>query len=367
MRAQGSCHVDPGSGQWFLLGYDDVAAGLSQITRCPPEGPDRHVHFPGNPFSADGPGHSGPRSLISPTFGHRAIARLRDRAQQIVDAALRGKQRGGELRIVEEIGFPLPYHITCDLLGVPDVDNRDELRGWTWKSLELIDAFLPDEQLRDDVEASRCLAEHLRGVIEWKRHHLGDDVLSAILHAADEARVLRPEQILAFVHTLYLAGMHTTVNQTALSMYALLGHRDQWELLRSKPELLDNAVEEALRFEPTAQYMRRTGAADVEIGGVTIPAGVDVVCWIASANRDESRWGPTASKVDITRANARQHLAFGRGPHVCLGSALARLELKTVVGTILGRFPNTVMPEQDLVWSSNVIRGPAELVLELAP
>jgi cytochrome P450 len=204
-------------------------------------------------------------------------------------------------------------------------------------------------------------------VIEWKRHHLGDDVLSAILHAADEARVLRPEQILAFVHTLYLAGMHTTVNQTALSMYALLGHRDQWELLRSKPELLDNAVEEALRFEPTAQYMRRTGAADVEIGGVTIPAGVDVVCWIASANRDESRWGPTASKVDITRANARQHLAFGRGPHVCLGSALARLELKTVVGTILGRFPNTVMPEQDLVWSSNVIRGPAELVLELAP
>lgn len=367
LRAQGACTVDPGSGQWFLLGYDEVATGLSQITRGQPEGPDRHLHFPGNPFSADGPGHTGPRGLISPTFGNRAITRLADRAQQIVDHALRGKERGGELRIVEEIGFPLPYHITCELLGVPDVDNRDELREWTWKSLELIDAFLPDEQLRDDVEASSRLAEHLREVIEWKRDHLGDDVLSAVIHAADAGEVLRTEQILAFVHTLYLAGMHTTVNQTALSLYTLLGHRDQWELLRSKPALLKNAVEEVLRFEPTAQYMRRTGAADVEIGGVTIPAGVDVVCWIASANRDEARWGPTANKVDITRANARQHLAFGRGAHVCLGSALARLELQTVIGTILGRFPNTVMPEQDLVWSSNVIRGPQELVLQLLP
>jgi cytochrome P450 len=250
---------------------------------------------------------------------------------------------------------------------VPDVDNRDELRGWTWKSLELIDAFLPDEVMRENVEASRLLAEHLREVIEWKRDHLGDDVLSAVIHAADAGEIMRPEQILAFIHTLYLAGMHTTVNQTALSLYTLMRHRDQWELLRSQPTLLKNAIEEVLRFEPTAQYMRRTGSADVEIGGVAIPAGTDVVCWIASANRDESRWGPTANKFDITRPNAPQHIAFGRGPHVCLGSWLARLELQTVVGTLASRFPNTVMPEQELVWSSNVIRGPEELVLELEP
>src|SRR5262245_65465503 len=79
MRAQGACYVDPGSGQWFLLGYDEVAAGLSQITRGQPEGPDRHVHFPGNPFSADGPGHTGPRGLISPTFGKIGRASCRER------------------------------------------------------------------------------------------------------------------------------------------------------------------------------------------------------------------------------------------------------------------------------------------------
>src|ERR1044072_5429206 len=102
---------------------------------------------------------------------------------------------------------------------------------------------------------------------------------------------MRPEQVIPYVHTLYLAGMHTTVNQTALSLLAMLEHRAQWELLVARPALLENAVEELLRFEPPAQYMRRTPDRDVDILGVTIPSGTDVVCWIASANRDEQRWG----------------------------------------------------------------------------
>src|SRR5262249_47097046 len=120
--------------------------------------------------------------------------------------------------------------------------------------------------------------------------------------AADEGKVLRTEQILAFVHTLYLAGMHTTVNQTALGMYTLLGHRDQWELLRSKPALLKNAVEEVLRFEPTAQYMRRTGADDVEIGGGGIPAGGGGGWWVAPADRGGGGGGATRDKAGTTPA-----------------------------------------------------------------
>ena len=365
LRDRGPCHVDPGSGQWFLLGYDEVGAGLTRITRGQPDGPDRHVHFPENPFSFDGPGHTAPRGLLAPTFANRTLARFRNRAQQIVDDALRDKQSGDELRVVEEIGFPLPYHITRDILGVPDVENRNELRDWTWKSLELIDAFLPKEKLEANMHASGRLAEHLREVLVWKRDHMGDDAFSVIIRAADEGKVMHPEQILPFIHTLYLAGMHTTVNQTALSLYTLMNHREQWELLRSKPELLENAVEEILRFEPTAQYMRRTTERDVDVGGITLPAGVNVVCWIASANRDEKQWGPTADDFDITRPNARQHVAFGKGPHVCVGSWLARLELQVVLGTILRRFPKTTMPDQELVWSSNVIRGPEELVLRI--
>ena len=366
MRSEGSCWVDPGSGQWFLLGFDDVEAGLARLGRDP-NASERHVHFPDNPFAVDGPGHTQSRRVIMPPFRNNAVQRFRERIQSIVDEALDEKAGGGELRVVEEIGFPLPYHITCELLGVPDVDDRAALKDWTWKSLELIDAFLSEERLRDNLEASAKLAAHLEEVLAWKRRNLGDDVFSAVIRAADEGEVMRPEQIIPFIHTVYLAGMHTTVNQTALGLWTLLEHRDQWELLRSKPELLPNAVDEVLRYEPTAQYMRRVGTPGVEIGGVEIPEGVDVVCWIASANRDEERWGAAAGELDITRPDASRHVAFGKGPHVCIGSWLARLELAIVVESILTRFPGTRLPEQELVWSSNVIRGPQELVLELVP
>lgn len=367
MRAKGSCHVDAGSGKWFLLGFDDVEAGLSRIVRGdPPGGAERHKHFPANPFAADGPEHTGPRRVIAPSFTNRAVQRYRDRAQQIVDDVLSDKTNGSELRVVEEIGFRLPYSLTCDLLGVPEVGNAEELRDWTWKCLDLIDAFPTAEQLRVNLEAAANLSAHLDEVIDWKRDHLADDMLSTILMAADEER-MRPEQIVPYVHTLYLAGMHTTVNQTALSLYALLTHRDQWQLLCDQPGLLENAVEESLRFEPTAQYMRRCGTSDVEIGGVTIPAGTEVVCWIASANRDQTRWGPTADEFDITRDDARQSVAFGKGAHACIGSWLARMELQVVLGSLAQRFPNIEMGAQELVFVSNVIRGPHELVVTLHP
>jgi cytochrome P450 len=111
--------------------------------------------------------------------------------------------------------------------------------------------------------------------------------------------------------------------------------------------------------------MRRTGGTETEIGGVTIPAGKQVVCWIASANRDETQWGPDADELDITRTDAHHHIAFGKGAHVCLGSWLARMELHVVIETILTRFPNSELAVQDLVWTSNVIRGPEELLVTL--
>jgi cytochrome P450 len=111
--------------------------------------------------------------------------------------------------------------------------------------------------------------------------------------------------------------------------------------------------------------MRRTPDHDVDVLGVTIPDGTDVVCWIASANRDPQRWGEQADALDITRADARQHVAFGKGAHVCVGSWLARLELEVVLGTVLERHPGLELPDQELVWSSNFIRGPEELVVRL--
>ena len=229
MREQTPMCIDPATGICFLLRFDDVQTGLTKITRGH-ENDGRHVHFPRNPFAADGPGHTGPRRSIMSMFTNRAVQRFRDRAQKIVDDALVGKERGGELRVVDELGFALPYHLTCAVLGVPEVDNQEQLREWTWRSLELLDAFQTPERVASNLDAAACLAEHLQDVIIWKRAHLDDDVLSMVIRTADEGEVMEPEQVVSFVHTLYLAGMHTTVNQTALSLLALLQHRDQWEL-----------------------------------------------------------------------------------------------------------------------------------------
>jgi cytochrome P450 len=365
LRSQSPVFVDPASGQWFLLDYEGVDAGL-QIDHGESKLPEGQEPFPANPFQLDGPAHAEPRRIITPSLRNRSVQRFRERAQQIVDSALDGKVPGEDLRVVEEIGFRLPYHLTCDLLGIPDVDNSAELRSWTWKTLDLIDAFPTPAQLNDNLEAARCLAEHIEDVTAWKRGHLGDDLFSAVIAAGDAGEVMRPEQVGPYIHTLYLAGMHTTVNQTALGLWTLLEHRDQWDLLLAQSSLLENAVEELLRFEPTAQYMRRTPVRDVNVGGVTIPSGTRVVCWIASANRDPKRWGPTADQLDVTRADARHHVAFGKGAHVCVGSWLARMELHVVLNTVLERFPATELADQELVWSSNVIRGPEELVLRLA-
>ena len=366
LREQAPCWVDPGTGKWFLLSRPLVEAGLSQIVRGHPEGVDRHQHFPANPFAADGPGHVEPRRLIVPRFTNRAVQQWRDRSQQIVDEVLDSKAPGDPLTVVDELAFRLPYALTCEILGVPELDDPSDLRDWTWRSLELIDAFLGPDELRNDLEASAALADHLREVLEWKREHMADDLFSQIIASGDAGEVLRPEQVLSYVHTLYLAGMHTTVNQVPLSLWTLLSHRDQWDLLCERPELLGNAVEELLRFEPTAHYFRRTAEVDVEIEGLTVPAGTDVLCWIASANRDAQWWGDDVDQLDITRPDASKHLTFGFGPHVCIGSWLARLELQVVLGSLVDRFPGTMLADLELVWSSNVIRGPEELVLELA-
>ncbi|HEV8298208.1 MAG TPA: cytochrome P450 [Acidimicrobiales bacterium] len=362
LRVAGRVHFHADSGLWFLLRYDDVGFGLADIRR-----EESTARDPLNPFAIDGPDHTGPRRLITPSFTNRMIQALREQTQQIVDGALDGKRPGDELRLVDEIGYPLPYRLMCDLLGVPELDDVSELRDKTFKSLALIDAFLTPEQIREYVAAWKSLEDHLTEVVAWKRDHLGDDLMSVVIRAADDGTVMSHANVVPYLHTLYLAGMHTTVNQTALSVLALLRNRSQWELLCRRPELVENAVEELLRYDSTAQYMIRNTFEDYTFGDATIPAGSRIVCWISSANRDEERWGPTAGALDVTRADARNHIAFGKGAHVCLGSWLARLELRIVIETLSTRFPRTDLATDDIAWTSGItaIRGPDELLLSL--
>jgi cytochrome P450 len=365
LRARGPVHQHS-SGMWFLVGFEEASAGLSDraFTRYQSEDSPPSDNQRSNPFFLDGPEHALPRRIVVPGLSNRVMDSLRARAQAVVDHALESKDRSGQLHLVDDIGFPLPYQLMCALFGLPELANPAELRSWTLGSLRLIDAFLTPEEIADGTGSSIALHDYISGVVTWKRDNLGDDLMSAVISASDNG-VLRPDQLVPYLQTLYLAGMHTTVHQVALSLLALLRNRPQWELLESHPDLLDGAVEELLRYDSTAQYMKRSPGGPVQIGGVSIPADAEILAWIGSANRDEARWGPTAASLDITRTDARQHIAFGKGPHTCVGLWLARMELQVVLGTIIGRYPGTELAEEPLTWPSSVIRGPEELKLTL--
>jgi cytochrome P450 len=351
---------------WFLVGFEEAGAGLSDraFTHFQnDDNPPSELKLR-NPFFLDGQAHSVARRIVVPGLSRRSVEGWRPRARKIVDQILDQQSAGRQLRLVDAVGFPLPYLLMCDIFGLPELDDPSELRDWTWRSMRLVEAFLTPDEVADGTEASLALFDYISGVVEWKRSRMGDDLVSAVIAATDDG-VLSPAQLVPYLQTLYLAGMHTTVHQAALSVLALMRNRPQWELLVAQPGLLENAVEELLRYDPTAQYMKRSPGGPVEIAGMSIPGDAEIIAWIGSGNRDEARWGPTAGMLDITRNEAHLHIAFGRGPHACVGLWLARVELQELLASLTARFPRMELAEEPQVWPSSFIRGPEELVLTL--
>ena len=151
--------------------------------------------------------------------------------------------------------------------------------------------------------------------IQWKRANPADDLLSLLIHAEEDGDSLTDEELSAQVGRLFIAGHETTVNLIGNGLHALARHPDQAQRLRDQPDLIENAVEEFLRFDAPVQMTRRVNIEPITVEGTDIAAGTFVVCALASANRDEAHFGPTADQLDIGRANAHDHLSFGGGSH----------------------------------------------------
>jgi cytochrome P450 len=173
--------------------------------------------------------------------------------------------------------------------------------------------------------------------------------------------VLNDDELIAQTLLLYIAGHETTVNLIAGGTLALLSYPEQLALLREDPSLTGNAVEELLRYDSPVQASRRVTLEPVTVGGVELPAGAFVLASLASANRDESYFGPDAGQLRLSRENARQHVSFGAGPHHCLGASLARLEASIALSRLASRFPGLAL-DGDVVWNGRInLRGPAHL------
>ncbi|NBH04925.1 cytochrome P450 [Amycolatopsis sp. SID8362] len=359
---------------WFVSRYEDVSAllraGLSVEMRNLAAGPflDQQATLTpdGEPgvlnlsmLDRDPPDHTRLRSLVTKVFTRRAIAALEPQIVALVDASLDRMAEKGTSDLVEELAFPLPFAVISTMLGMPPTDHARirELSGTLVRSLEIV---ADDETMRAIAAADAELSAITRSVIEWKRDHPADDLLTALIAAEHDGQVLDGDELVAQVVLLYVAGHETTVNLIANGVNALLRNPDQLALLRSRPELAPNAVEEFLRYDSPVQQTRRITTSPYSVAGKEIPAGTFVLACLASANRDERFFGPDAAELRLDRAEARHQVSFGAGPHHCLGAALARLEGQVAISRLVRRFPDLGFAGK-LEWNGRInLRGPAK-------
>ena len=317
----------------------------------------------------DPPDHTRLRGLVAKVFTPRSVAALEPYVTGLVDAALDRladeAADGGRADLVSNLAFPLPFAVISRMLGIPDADHERirELSGLLVRTLEPIG----DPDLLVRINRARLeMQEVVRALIDVKRARPGDDLLTALIAAESGGDRLTNEELVAQVILLYVAGHETTVNLIGNGMLALLRAPGEWKKLREAPELAGNAVEEMLRYDAPVQQSRRITLSPYEVGGRTIPAGAFVIAALASANRDEAVFGPDAARVRVERADARNHVSFGGGPHHCLGAALARLEARVAVERSARRFAGLAVAGEP-VWNGRInLRGLETLPVEVA-
>ncbi|MEU9701189.1 cytochrome P450 [Streptomyces sp. NPDC047981] len=300
-----------------------------------------------NMLTADPPEHTRLRKLVSRAFVPRRMELLRPRIQEITDELIDALPEHGEVNLME-FAFSLPMRVICEFLGVP-VDDRPQLHSWgNWLSGAPYPDAESNEKLKD---ASENIERYLLDLLADRRADLGDDLVSILLRAADEEGRFTNDELVSTLVLLIIAGHKTTANLIGNGVQALLTHPDQLELLRSRPDLAGSAVEEFLRFEsPVYRGTLRVAAEDMEIGGCPIPKEAFVHLLMGSANRDPEAFDDP-DRLDITRT-ANRHLAFGQGPHFCVGAPLSRVEGQIAFTTLLRRLPGLrlAVPAEELEW-----------------
>jgi cytochrome P450 len=366
MRDIDPVHQHP-LGFWFVSRYDDVAtllrANLSVeirnvIRRNTPEREASALSL--SMLDRDPPDHTRLRRLVTKVFTPKAIAALEPKVTALVDASLDRIAEQRTVDLIEELAFPLPFTVISEMLGNPPTDHMRlrELTGTLVRSLEVV---TDEELIRAIAAAGAELNALMREIIAWKRNNPADDLLTALIAAEHEGDQLTDDELVAQVLLIYVAGHETTVNLIGNGVLALLRNPDQCALLRDRPDLAANAVEEFLRYDSPAQQSRRVTTAPYTIGGREIPAGSFVIAGLASANRDERHFGPDAGELRLDREDARTQVSFGAGPHHCLGAALARLEGRVAISRLVTRFPD-LSQNGDVEWNGRLnLRGAEQL------
>ncbi|WKA27377.1 cytochrome P450 [Bradyrhizobium roseum] len=288
----------------------------------------------------DPPDHTRLRGLVVKAFTARRVEDMRPRIQQVVDATLDRIIPQGKMDLIEDFAFRLPVTIICDMLGIPE-EHREAFYAGSRDGGRLLDPVpLSPEEIQKGNAGNAMAAMYFQQLFELRRKNPGDDLTTQLVQAEEDGSKLSNEELTANIILLFGAGHETTVNLIGNGLLALYRNPDQLALLKAKPELITNAIEEFLRYDSSVQLTGRVALEDIEdLGGKRIPKGESVLCLLGSANHDETVYPDHPERLDITRPNVRP-LSFGGGIHFCLGAQLARLEAEVAIATLLRRLPD---------------------------
>ncbi|MCR6485166.1 cytochrome P450 [Amycolatopsis sp. OK19-0408] len=354
-----------------VLGSDAFRVGIvgadgSPLGRLVEWSAAEHLHpvRPPSLLAVNPPEHTRYRKLVTGVFTARAVEQLRGRVQEIADDLL-DRLGPGPLDLVESYCGLLPVTVISQILGVPPADLGKVLSlgsaaapsldlGLGWRTFRDVESALG--------EFDAWLGEHL----DHLRRHPGDDLFSKLVAARDDGVGLTETELKSTAGLVLAAGFETTVNLLGSGIALLAAHPEQLAVLRERPRLWGNAVEEVLRHDPPVLLTGRIATRDTEVVGVPVRRGALVTTVLAGANRDPAVFADPAA-FDVTRDDARDHVSFGAGRHHCLGASLARMEGEIGLRSIFERFPGLRVLPGGRRRATRILRGYESLPAVLAP
>jgi len=373
----------PNSGFWSVHCHEDIVAASRDVAAFSSargisfeEPTDEDMAARRTIIDTDPPEHTKLRKIVSVSFTQRAVAVYRHFVTGLTEEVLNTGLASGDFDFVDAVAKEVPIRVLARIMGLPGagldtfIDLGDRLIANT--DPEITDVVWG----RDDTDAYRRypfrspygkqLWDLGREIVRDRLADPGDDLLSTLLRAEVDGDRLSETDLDNFFSILVIAGNETTRIAIAQGVLAFCEHPEQWDRLRADPGLLDAATEEVLRWSCPTHFMRRTAAADTELGGAAIRAGDKVVLWYVSGNRDGAEFGD-ADTFDVGRSPNR-HLSFGRGgPHLCLGAHLARLEVRIVLAALARRVARFELAGAPRRIRSNFTNGLRELPVRARP
>ena len=378
-REAAAAFYAPALDHWVVTRYEDIrsiltaparfsaANALAPLTPPCPEAARLLAGFGAVPTlaNADPPAHTRVRRMVNGAFTPRRVAAMEPVVRAVVARFCDERLRLGHADIIRDFAWDLPVIVLFSILGAPPEDA-----GWVKEATEnRVLVTYGRASAEDQVAAAEGLLafwHYAQALVEDRIAHPRDDFTTDLVQARDPQGLgLSVTEASTITLNLLVAGHETTTNLIGNSFRRLLENRDAWEQVCAEPALIPGAVEEVLRFDGSLIGWRRRTTEPVDIGGVSVPEGANLLLMFGGANRDPAKF-PDPDTFDIRRANAHQQLSFGHGPHFCLGAPLARLEARVVLEEVSARLPSLrLVAGQTLEFVPNIsFRGPRSLLVE---